>query len=478
MNAILPPEVIIIGSGAGGAAAAYKLVMAGHRVLMLEKGLPLPRDGSTLDDAQVVGEGKFLSREPWIDGQGNPLCPEEHFNVGGKTKWYGAAVLRYSHAEFESDPAFAARGWPIGYADLEPYYAEAEKLLGARVFACEPGLQRILEHLSAADPQWVSEPLTMALSPNIAANRLEATHFDGFASVAGLKGDAETCFLALLVDKPNFTLRTGAEVTDLIAGPGHSVMGVRLASQEELQAPVILLAAGALHSPRLLAAYLAFAGIAPDKLINVGRNLKKHVLTALVAVSWTRQSDVLRKTMLTTHANFPHSSVQPLGFDAELIATLIPRIVPRFLARIIGRRSYGFFLQTEDGSHPDNRVQQRAGEPAVRFMDYDAERTPASQREHAAFTRAFRQTLLRCGWLSFTQRVGLNGTAHVDGTLMASADSDAVVDANGAVFGIGGLYVVDGSILPRSSRVNPSLSIYAWALRVAHLLSKSLQAGK
>jgi choline dehydrogenase-like flavoprotein len=32
------------------------------------------------------------------------------------------------------------------------------------------------------------------------------------------------------------------------------------------------------------------------------------------------------------------------------------------------------------------------------------------------------------------------------------------------------LYMVDGSILPRSSRVNPSLTIYAWALRVASLI--------
>jgi choline dehydrogenase-like flavoprotein len=476
MKPTLPPEVIIVGSGAGGAAAAYKLVNAGHRVLMLEKGAPLPRDGSTLDDGLVVGQEKFLSKEPWVDGRGNAICPQEHFNVGGKTKWYGAAVLRYSHAEFEADPAYAVRGWPIGYAELEPYYAEAEALLGARTFPCEPGLKRILESLSAADPSWVSEPLPMALSPAILADRAEATHFDGFASVANLKGDAQTSFLAPIADQPNFTLRIGAEVIGLVAGTDQGVAGVRLAGGEELRAPVVLLAAGALHSPRLLAAFLTQQGVPADTLFNVGRNLKKHVLTALVAVSWTRQSDLLRKTMLTTHANFPHSSVQPLGFDAELIATLIPRAVPRFLARIIGRRSYGFFLQTEDGSHPDNRVEQREGNPPIRVMDYDSARTPASQREHAAFTRSFQRALLHANFLSFTQRVGLNGTAHVDGTLAAGEDStQAVVDVNGAVFGISGLYVVDGSVLPRSSRVNPSLSIYAWSLRVAHLLSKTLQ---
>ena len=472
MSAELFPEIIIVGSGAGGAAAAFRLVNAGHRVLMLEKGTRLPRDGSTLDDTLVVGKEIFLSKEPWVDGHGNPICPQEHFNVGGKTKWYGAAVLRYSHAEFEADPAYAARGWPIGYAEMEPYYAEAEQLLGARTFPCEPGLKRILEGLSAADPCWVSEPLTLALSANIRSNRQEATHFDGFASVANLKGDAETSFLALIAGKPNFTLRTDAEVVDLIAGDGDRVVGVQLANQELLRAPVVLLAAGALHSPRIIARYLSAHPTTAARLKNVGCNLKKHVLTALVAVSFTQQTDELRKTMLTTHAHYPHSSVQPLGFDAELITTLIPRMVPRFLARMIARRSYGFFLQSEDGSHPDNRVEQRGG---VRVMDYDAARTPASQDEHRAFTRAFQRALLRSGFLSFTQRVGLDGTAHVDGTLIAGNEStNAVVDPNGAVFGIGGLYVVDGSILPRSSRVNPSLSIYAWGLRVAHLLSKNL----
>ena len=38
-----------------------------------------------------------------------------------------------------------------------------------------------------------------------------------------------------------------------------------------------------------------------------------------------------------------------------------------------------------------------------------------------------------------------------------------------------GLYVVDGSILPRSSRVNPSLSIYAWGLRTGELVARQFQ---
>jgi choline dehydrogenase-like flavoprotein len=471
-------EVIIVGSGAGGAAAAYALALAGVRVLMLEKGAPLPRDGSTLDDRVVVNAGHFLSRETWQDGMGRSICPEEHFNVGGKTKWYGAAVLRYSAEEFAPDPSYAAPGWPITLDELTPFYEEAEALLGVRTFEAEPALKRILDALTRHDAGWKSEPLPMALAPQILDNAVEARHFDGFASVADLKGEAQSRFLERISALPNFTLTSQAEVMALLpAAAGVGVGGVRLASGEELRAPRVILAAGTLHSPRLLQRYVS----GRPGFRWVGRNLKKHVLTALVAVTLWRPRDVLRKTQLTTHAHYPHSSVQPLGFDSELIAMLVPRYVPRFLARIIGRHAYGFFLQTEDGAHAENRVYERApiaaGGAPTRVMDYDVSRTPASCAEHRAFTRKLRSSLLRIGMISFTQPVGLNGTAHVSGTLQAGADADtAVVDRNGAVFGVEGLYVADGSILPRSSRVNPSLSIYAWGLRLGASLASRIVA--
>ena len=215
-------DVIVVGSGAGGAAAAYRLVLAGYRVLCVEKGAPLPRDGSTLDDVQVVARRRFMSKEPWIDGAGHAICPEEHFNLGGKTKWYGAAILRYSPQEFAADSAYCARGWPIAYADLAPYYEEAERLLGVRTFECEPGLKRILDRLSAADEAWLSTPLPMALSADILGNPREARHFDGFASVADFKGDAESSFLKLLAGRPNFTLLTSAEAAELLPAAAGS----------------------------------------------------------------------------------------------------------------------------------------------------------------------------------------------------------------------------------------------------------------
>ena len=52
-----------------------------------------------------------------------------------------------------------------------------------------------------------------------------------------------------------------------------------------------------------------------------------------------------------------------------------------------------------------------------------------------------------------------------------------MVDAVGRVHGLTGLTVADSSILPRSSRVNPALTIYAWSLRAAERLAQRLAAG-
>ena len=467
-------DAIIVGSGAGGAAAAYRLVQGGLRVVLLEKGDHLPTDGSTLDVRQVVHEGKFLSREEWLDANGRSFKPEEHFNVGGKTKWYGAALVRFSEREFRADEAHGCRAWPIGLAALEPYYGEAERLLRVRAFDQEPDLARILGRIVRPGGRWLQAPLPLALDPRIIGERTEAMHFDGFASARGLKADADSSFLSKLRGNALFTLVTCAEVRTLLGSSGckTAIAGVQLSDGRDYHAPLVLLAAGALHSPRLLERYFDAAGLREElpAAAHIGRYLKLHLLTAMVAPSLRRMSDLLRKTTLLTSARYPHSSVQPLGFDAELISSLLPGWVPRLLRSEIGARSYGFFLQTEDGSSPENRVRDRSpGVPPV--MDYAERRLVEARREHRALTRGFQLALARAGLLGLTRRIGLSGTAHACGTLVCGlSPADSVVDAEGRVHGLTGLYVVDGSILPRSSRVNPSLTIFAWALRVSDLI--------
>jgi choline dehydrogenase-like flavoprotein len=474
-------DILIVGSGAGGSAAAYALARTGRRVLLLEKGRELPRDGSTLDVDKVIRQGIFKSKEHWLDQKGQTFEPEEYFNLGGKTKWYGAALARFEPHEFEAEPAHQCLPWPIPYRELLPYYEQAETLLGVHQFEPEPDLRAIVGKLTRNGAGWNARPLALALDSRIVEHREEAAHFDAFASVKNLKADGQHALLERVQHLPNLAILTGQAVRDLIfdrARP-ERLIGVRTESGDEFQADTVLLAAGALHSPRLLQGYLSSSGLA-EKLPCadvVGRNYKSHLLSAVLAFSATPKTDLLRKTLLLLNERLPHSSIQPLGFDGELLSTLIPGFVPRWFARVLGHRAYGFFLQTEDGSDPANRVVAQTNGARYPQLDYDPARLPAAREEHRRLVRDFNRSLLKIGLPAGAKAIPLAGTAHACGTLVAGDDPrTSVVNAVGKVHGLDNLYVVDGSILPRSSRVNPSLTIYAWALRVAERLPQGEQS--
>lgn len=475
-------DVVIVGSGAGGSACAYGLARAGKRVLVLERGPRLPTDGTTLDVDLVARRGAWRSRERWLDAAGREIELQEYANLGGKTKWYGAALLRYADDEFEANAERHFLPWPFGPGELAPYYDEAERLLGVRTFDAEPDLRRIVAGLESGSRGWQSAPLPLGLAPDILADPQEARHFDGYASPRGLKGDAERFLRHPELGGDRLSVRTDAEVIALEpSGTGGTrVAGVRLDSGEICRADTVLLAAGAVNSPRLLQRYVDDAGLS-DRLPSarlIGCYYKAHVKTFLLAFGARTQTDLLRKTVLLRHARFPHSSVQTLGWlDGEILATQLPGLLPRFVANALGRRAYGFFLQTEEGSLAENRVRRRANASERPCLDVQIERDAGALREHRALVRAFRRDLLASGYLSGIRAVPVAATAHACGTLVTGTDpGQSVVDPCGRVHGLDNLYVVDGSVLPRASRVNPALTIYAWGLRVARLLTDGVHS--
>ena len=467
-------DFIIVGSGAGGSAAACRLVEAGRRVLLLEKGGYVPRDGSTLDVRTVFKEGRFRNTEPWIDGHRNTFVPGEYYNVGGKTKWYGAALLRFSPHEFEADAEHQCLAWPFGYDELAPYYDEAERRLHVNRFDNEPQLQALLNRITANGAGWQAWPLPLGLKREILQDENEAKHFDGYASVCGYNSDAETSFLSPIMDRPGFTLLTGKEVVELegLADNPASLAGVRCADGSRYQAGAVILAAGAMASPRLLQSYLERSGLAsslPSAPI-VGTNFKLHINSVLLGFSRFVGTDILRKTAILFNERFRHSTLQCLGWmDGEILATQLPNALPKFFSHQLGSRAYGFFVTTENCSHPANRIVARNGGPPL--MDYDLNRLGPARKEHRQVVRAFTVRLGRAGLLGIGRYLGMAGTAHALGTMVTGTDPrTSVVDANGCVHGFANLHVADGSVLPRSSRVNPALTIYAWSLRLADRL--------
>jgi choline dehydrogenase-like flavoprotein len=292
-----------------------------------------------------------------------------------------------------------------------------------------------------------------------------------------MKSDAQVCLLDRVHGRDNLTVLTGNAVRTLlpVAGAPLRIAGVECEDGTRYQAEKVLLAAGALHSPRLLQSYLEHTGLAEElpAARSVGRNYKFHVLTAMLAFSHRANTDVLSKTTLLTHPAFPHSTLQTLGgsLASDIVITQAPMLAPALAVKPFATRALGLFLQTEDGSHRDNRVLQAGGWPPRPQIDHDLRRIPEAAAEHRLVVSTLRRQLVRLGYLPVTKPIPVSGTAHACGTLVAGNDpTTSVVNAQGRVHGMENLYVVDGSVLPRSSRVNPALTIYAWALRVASLM--------
>lgn len=181
MAAKLDFDVIVIGSGAGGAPIAHELARRQKSVLVLEKGpLFLSQSQATdglsdfkRDELYAYGAEKRLTHpqvenrqaaffsshvepdindEPHIyrDQNGKDRATIEGYTaqvIGGGTQIYGGVSLRFTERDLMlqtfnagrtdmagTDPAGdverEARDWPLPYAELEKYYCKAEKLVG------------------------------------------------------------------------------------------------------------------------------------------------------------------------------------------------------------------------------------------------------------------------------------------------------------------------------------------------------------
>ena len=132
-------EYIIIGSGFGGAFAAYNLAKAGKEVLIIDRGNWVKRDDSCWDEMKLHvkdhlyrGETSFYADQK--NGKIEELWTDD--TVGGMSTFYGAVSLRMREDDFLGAPVpDSARkdeqtSWPFGYKDLAPYYDKAEQLLG------------------------------------------------------------------------------------------------------------------------------------------------------------------------------------------------------------------------------------------------------------------------------------------------------------------------------------------------------------
>ena len=98
--------------------------------MLLERGGYLPREKANWDSRAVFVESRYRAKETWYDKDGNPFYPGIQYYVGGNTKVFGAALLRFRPEDFGAvrHHGGISPAWPLTYEDFEPYYTQAEDL--------------------------------------------------------------------------------------------------------------------------------------------------------------------------------------------------------------------------------------------------------------------------------------------------------------------------------------------------------------
>ena len=89
----LRPDILIIGSGMGGATLAAGLAPTGARIVILERGEQLMDTPETRDPRAIFQHGFYRPNETWTAGDGKPFNPGNYYYVGGNSKFYGAVLM-------------------------------------------------------------------------------------------------------------------------------------------------------------------------------------------------------------------------------------------------------------------------------------------------------------------------------------------------------------------------------------------------
>ncbi|MEH2321856.1 GMC family oxidoreductase [Nostoc sp.] len=514
-------DLIIIGTGAGGGTLAYKLAPTGKKILILEQGTFLPREKANWSATEVYVKERYHTSDHWYDSVGKPFRPQMSYWVGGNTKVYGAALLRLRERDFEAvtHKNGISPAWPLKYADFEPYYAAAETLYDVHgkqgedptepprssEYAYPPiSHEPRMQHLASAIAQQGLHPFHLPLGLKL--NEVDRTlstcircdTCDGFPCLVHAKADAEVKGIHPALKFPNVTLKTGAKVLRLhTSESGREITAVETEIDGQLyqfRGDIVVVAGGAINSAALL---LRSANDRhPTGLANgsdqMGRNLMKHLTTAMVQLSITPNPDVYQKTICVNdfywgEADFPYpmGEVQNTGnvlgnmIPAEAPPLLAPlaKLVPEFGLEQIANHSTGWWLQTEDLPDPNNRVRVEGDKL---YLDYTPNNTEARDRLVHRWTevlkaidKAAENVRLHHG-IYPRNNTGIQVVGHQCGTCRFGEDpATSVLDLNCRTHDIENLYVVDGSFFPSNSGVNPTLTIVANALRVGdHLIER------
>ena len=525
-------DAIVIGSGFGGALSAHVLVHAGMRVLLIERGDWLERGPANWEPHGIIDLWPDYSTEDGyrVHGDGPPTAPAL-FCVGGLSVFYGGVSLRLREGDFtppRSDPRAgeAPAQWPYGYAELEPYYAHAEALLGVSGEAGGQPAEPL--HADPTEP-WRSGPYPCRPAPlsgtsaliATAAGRLGMHPFrlplaihndavagrgqcvacltcDGFACAVGAKNDVASAILPDLIAR-GLRLEANTVALRLVERGGRvehvECVNRHTGERSSFQADQFVLSAGTLGSAHLLMASELHVRNPAGR--HVGRHLMRHCNGIVFGVFPTPPNPAgefhkqvgihdyyygagghdaadepagedrgAGRAARTGSIQQVHSP--PLGLVRDRVPRILHGVVPALVERITG-----LLVIAEDDSLERNHValdahaRDRYGLPR---MVIHHRYTRADRRRRAVLLHTARRVLRTAGARAFYVH-RIRTFSHAVGTVRMGDDpATAPLDHAGRFRGLTNLRVLDGSFMPSSGGVNPSLTISANALRAADLM--------
>ena len=499
-------DVVIVGAGVGGGAMANRLAGAGAKVLVIERGGRLPREADNWSVKAVFHDRKYATKETWRDRNGQAFNPSTYYYVGGNSKFFGTATLRFREQDFLGidHEAGATTPWPIRYADLEPYYEIAERLMGTHgeagldpteppratpfphaAIGHEPEVEALNVKLRQKGLRPFPLPVAVDLHPGGACIRCRTC--DGFACKLGAKNDAEVRLVDPALATGNVDLILDSFVHRFVTDPtGRKVTGVEVEQKgvrTVITGGVFVSSAGAINSAAVL---LRSAndkhpkGLGNNTSDQLGRNYMAHNNTAMMAVNPFRKNNVVFQKSLCINdfylknavRPYPLGNVQGLGkLQGGMLTANMP-FVPERLMSWFAERSVDWWIMSEDLPDPENRVTlDTDGKIRLSF-------TPNNLKSHGELVKHWGGLMRSMGYpIIITQKMDIKVAMHQCGTARFGTDpATSVLDPACKIWDVDNLYVVDASFLPSSTAVNPSLTIVAQAVRTAdHLLGSVLK---
>jgi len=478
-------DVCIVGSGAGGAVVARELVAKGLRVVILEEGGYFTQadfTGPPLDRVERMYRGGGTTV-----ALGRPTIPVPLGRcVGGTTVVNSGTCFR--------TPAAVLRAWEtdeglegIDAAAMAPYFEEVEARIGVRAAPWE-----LLGRNAELFDQGVR---ALGLTGGPILRNIAGCHGCGQCAF-GCPSDAKQAMhLTYLPDAcaagARLYARCRVERVQIVKGRVTGVEATLLDRDADIRrgrltvrAPHVVVAAGAIHTPGLLAA----SGVRHPAL---GRNLRIHPAVG-VAGYFDEEVYAWRGTLqsyLVDHLQESHGvMIEVTNPVPGVSAATLPGVGPTLkegLARFRHAASTGLFVS--DTGEGRVRRLPRSREP---LMTYALSRRDAralcegialvTEIFFAAGARAVHTGIagvreLRHPREAAVLRDGGCGPArlqptgfHPMGTVRMGRDpARAPTDGWGRVRGVDGLRVADASLFPTCVGVNPQVSIMAFATRIA-----------